>query len=104
MSDDLDGLMADLAEAQTSGRNAIERHAEFRQVFLGSDMGKRVLYDILAAGHVWQSSVVRAVEKGIDPYLTHVREGERALAITILKWIHKQPTIAPDKQRSQKRE
>ncbi len=95
MNEEMDELMADLASALTSGRTRVEQHADFRQVFLGTDAGKRVLYDILGWAHVWGTSVVKG-----DPYLTHVREGERALAIKILAVLHVQPKARPDKQRS----
>jgi hypothetical protein len=96
---EMDGLMGDLAAVQTSHRGPIEVHAEFRKVFLGSDMGKRVLYDILGWCHVWRSSIV-----AVNPHMTYAYEGQRALALRILKALHVQPTARPDKQRRQAKE
>jgi hypothetical protein len=92
--DELDGLMADLGAAQTSKRKPPERHAEFRQVFLATEVGKRVLHDILSWGHIWQTSIVS------DPHMTYKKEGERNLALRILTTLHKQPSIGSDMQRA----
>lgn len=83
--EELQEFVADLTSADVSGRNAMDRYKEFRQVFLGSDAGKRVLYDILALAHVWKSSV------RLNPYATYAAEGERRLAIKILGIIHREP-------------
>lgn len=86
MSDDLDELMETLGAAQVSGRNAMDRYREFRQVFLGSDAGKRVFHDILAMAHVWKSSIQR------DSHQTYAVEGERRLALKIIATVHIEPT------------
>lgn len=81
--------MAQLGAAQSSERTAQDRYREFRQLFLGSDVGKRVLHDILAMGHVWRSSVSR------DPYMTYANEGERRLALQIMATVHVEPKPKP---------
>ena len=93
--DELDALMAELGVVQTSARNDLDRYREFRDVFLGTDVGKRVLHDILSWGHVWASSVVRE-----NSHMTFVYEGERKLALKVLTAIHMEPRLQPREQRS----
>lgn len=86
MSEEFDRTLEDLAAAQGDQRNPLDRYREFRQVFLGSEAGKRVLYDILAAGRIYRPTTVRG-----DPYATHTNEGRRELALDILTIIHREP-------------
>lgn len=91
--DELDALMAELAAARTAGRTSLDRYREFRKVFLDTDEGKRVLYDILALGHLLKPSAVRG-----DPYETYRREGERNIALQITAIVHVEPRERPERQ------
>ena len=95
MTDELDALMVELATAQTGGRPALDRYREFREVFLSTDVGKRVLHDLLSWGHIWRSSIVRD-----SAYMTFVKEGERNLALKLLTAIYIEPHVQPQKQRT----
>lgn len=97
MTDDLDGLMSELASAQIAGRTPMDRYREFRLVFLGTDAGRRVLHDILDWGHVWMPTAVPG-----DPYETYRREGERNMALKIIVTTHREPRDQPQQQVSTK--
>lgn len=58
---------------------------DYRQTF-GSPHGKRVLYDILNAGHVLNTTHVAG-----DPYTSAIKEGERRMACRILKSLNVKP-------------
>lgn len=69
-----------------------DRYRDFRQVFLGSDQGMRVLYEIIGWGNQFQSSA----EKGShDPYKTAFHEGQRSLAIKIIFTLGNEPKARP---------
>ena len=99
--EDFDLLMQDLASAQGAGqRNPMDRYREFRQVFLGSDAGKRVLHDILSRGRIYRPSTHPG-----DPYKTHTNEGKRELALEILMILHREPAAErPQAGRSKPKE
>ena len=92
--------MNELGASQVSGRTALDRYRDFRQVFFETDTGKRVLNDILAWGHIWKSSIVRDKNLVADPYMTFKNEGERNLALLILTILHREPKLQPDKQQT----
>ena len=93
MADDLDDLMAELGASQVAGRTPLDRYREFRQVFLGTDAGKRVMHDILTWGHVWKSTAVKG-----DPHETYLREGERNMALKLITTIQIEPRTQPTEQ------
>ena len=74
-------------------RTKLDKYRDFRTVFLGSDEGRRVLYDILTFGHIYRSSAVRG-----DPHETYRREGERNIALKVLTTIHEEPKEQPTRQ------
>jgi hypothetical protein len=74
-----------------------DQYHDFRQLFMGTDQGKRVLRQILEWGHLLRPSVARVP---IDPYLTHMHEGERNIALKLLSTVHNEP---PEPQAKQKR-
>ena len=81
------------AEISHTGYRDEDRYREFRRVFLGSDEGRRVLYEILSWGHMFQSSVSRT---DIDPNRVMFLEGERNLALKLLATLNAEPTARPD--------
>ena len=99
MSDDIDDFLAEIAGAQTDRRDPRDRFREFRAVFLATDEGRRVLYDILTWCHRYQSPVSRNPETGeAHVYNTFIKLGEHSVGHKILAAIHKQPR--PDRPTS----
>lgn len=72
----------------------MDRYRDMRQVFLGSDQGKRVLREILAMGHMFQTSF------STDSGTTAFKEGERNMALRVLTAITKEPKERPDRANS----
>lgn len=66
-----------------------DRFRDFRTVFMGSDEGKRVLREILRWTH--QSRPSFAVAGPIDPYRTHIHEGERNIGLRLIDTLTRQP-------------
>ena len=93
-TDDLEDFLVELSTAQTAGRTAMDRYRDFREVFLGSDAGRRVLHDILAMGKVFMTSF----RKG-DPHLLFAQEGRRSMAVQILKTVREEPQERPTRGR-----
>ena len=67
----------------------MDRYRDFRQIFLGSDQGKRVLHEILGWGHMFRSPI--PIAGIIDPTRLGVNEGERRMAIQIFHTINHEP-------------
>lgn len=75
---------------------AVDRYRDFREVFLGSDRGRRVLSEIINKFcHRNASSVALA---GADPYKTQFAEGERNVAIKIMLTLQNEPQEMPTRQ------
>ena len=75
----------------------LDRYRDFRSVF-GSEQGKRVLHEILAWGHINQSS---AQVGHFDPYKTMFHDGQRSMGIKIMMTMNVEPqTEQPDKANS----
>lgn len=85
-------LLADSAGYPDGHEGAVARYQDFRAVFLGSDQGKRVLREILG-----QCAVFKATPPAgrVDPYLTHVRDGRRGAALSIMGVIYNEPKPQP---------
>jgi hypothetical protein len=65
---------------------ALERARDFRAAFLGSEAGRRVLWQILE----WCRMYRTVAAKG-DPYETYRRDGERAVGLRILAVLSREP-------------
>lgn len=91
--DDLSALLADLSAQAVRGRDDKTRREEFRALFMGTEVGRRVLSDILAMGHLYQSSMMP------DPHATAFKEGERNLALRILDCANRQIETPADRQK-----
>lgn len=78
------------------GRYApMDRYRDFRQVFLATEQGRRVLWEILDMGHM---TAVPCVLAGFDTNRTNFFGGRQALAIDIFKAVHIEPTEPPKRQ------
>lgn len=85
-------MLANLPSSQ--GYLPKDRFLDFRRVFTGSDEGKRVFVEILSWGHMLRPSVLASP---IDPYLTHMRDGERNIALRLLATVNNEPKEPPKK-------
>ncbi len=84
---DPDAFMAALARSRIGANyTAFDRYRDFSTVFLDSDAGKRVLYQIFEWTHLYRSSYVPG-----DADATHVREGERAAGLKIFATLNGEP-------------
>lgn len=72
-----------------------DRFHDFRQLFMGSDQGKRVFKEILSWGHIFQSSVTG---NPVDSNRVLVREGERNISLKLMAAVNLEPPIQPEKQ------
>ncbi len=98
--DDIDpeAFFADLAKAYNGpSYTDVDRYRDFRQLFLGSEQGKRVLWQMLGWGHVFRSSAAMA---GHDTNRTLFHEGERNLALRLFNTIHVEPKERPTRANS----
>ena len=93
-------LAGELAKAYT-GKNytPLDRFKDFRQLFLGSEQGRRVLWQILAWGHMFASSTALAQH---DSNKTFTLEGERNIALRIFAAIHQEPKPLPTRANTRK--
>ena len=98
MSDELDELeemLNQLALQRNSGRTDLDRYRDFRELFRGSELGKRVLHDILYWGHLHQSTAVIG-----DSHEAYKRDGERKMALKIWFRSISEPSVKPQKQQT----
>jgi len=96
MSDE--DLLSALASLPSGVYTPQDRYQDFRQLFT-TDQGKRVLREILGWGHLLSPSVHGSP---IDPYLTHIREGEANIARRLLVTVMREPQ-QPQQQQTRKR-
>ena len=91
-SEDVREIFDTLINMPVHGGNAytlLDRYRDFRQVF-STEPGRRVLYELLAWCHMVKTSVPPG--PNIDPYRTHVAEGERNIGIKLLGVLQKEPS------------
>lgn len=91
---DPEALFADLARARGGARwTDDDRRRDFRRVFLGSEAGRRVLYELFAWSHMFASTFVPG-----DAYATHWREGGRDIGLRLLTVLDGVPVsgLAPE--------
>ena len=86
---DPEAFLSQLAETHP-GKNysKMDRYRDFRRLFLDTDMGRRVLYEILAWGNMFRPSAPRA---NFDPYQTMFHDGERNIALQIMTTMNAEP-------------
>lgn len=83
MNDEINDLLGSLKSAQQLARTTQDKAREFRLVFLGTEAGKRVFYDILDWARI--SDVLAAPG---DPHETYRRIGMRDLGLLIIATVH----------------
>ena len=72
----------------------LERHQEFRELFLGSEIGRRVFNEILGMGYM-ANDTTKFNTNGVDPNATLISTGERKLALSIHKLVMVEPPAPP---------
>ena len=79
MAEELEAILQQLSERVTtdSRRTKVDRYREFRQLFLGSELGQRVLLDILVMGRIG------ALPIRDDTHKTYLELGHSKLALEI---------------------
>lgn len=95
--EDFLGVLASLPSPE--GYSQKERYADFRKVFMGSPEGQRCFREILSWGHLLRPAVHG---HPIDPYLTHVRDGEANIARKLLVTVTVEPPEPQTKTRGKK--
>jgi len=95
-SPDPERFLAELARAHPGkSRYAdLDRYRDFRALFLETDRGKRVLYELLSWGHVFRASAPMAQ---FDPHKTLFHDGERSVALKIMATLNAEPHDRPAK-------
>ena len=76
----------------------MDRYKDYRGLFLGSELGKRVLADILDRGGMFRPPVANSGQ--IDPLRAMVRVGEQNLA----RWIVNSMNAEPGEERPERAE
>ena len=101
MSEDFDEILADLTRTRKSKRPQMEIYSDFRQLFLGSDLGRRVLREILLEGHMVDGPAVAPTQAhDFSPNKTFHRLGAHYLALKILRFVYYEASQGPEKQAS----
>lgn len=89
---DLDAFFAELQQAHPGKYGKMDRYRDFRRVFLDTEQGKRVLYEILLWCHITRPSAPRAK---FNPYETMFLDGERSIGIDIMTTMNAEPKARP---------
>ncbi len=72
----------------------LDRYRDFRALFLETERGRRVLYELLSWGHVFRASAPMAQ---FDPHKTLFHDGERSIALKIMATMNAEPMERPAK-------
>jgi len=89
---DPEAFLDDLRKAQSGRYTRMERYKDFRAVFMGSDAGKRVLWQILRWGKMFGT-----VAQPNNPHMTYFRDGERNIGLRIMHTMNAEPAEQPTK-------
>lgn len=91
---DPEAFLAELARSHPGKayHNSIDRYRDFRRVFLETEQGRRVLYELLSWGHMYRSPARIA---NFDPYETMFHDGESHIAKMIISTMHAEPATRP---------
>lgn len=92
---DPEGLLRRLVAASEGPYTEMDRYREFRALFLETEQGLRVLHQILAWAHIWNTSMAPTAHE------VTFSEGERNLGLKIMAAVEVEPAAKP--QRATKR-
>jgi hypothetical protein len=100
MSDLFEELLNSLSELPLNkDYSSKDRYDDFRQVFMGTEQGKRVYRELLSWGKLFSPSMHGSP---IDPYHMAVVEGHRNFATKLMAAVNIDPPIKETKARSRK--
>ena len=88
-------LLSTLAALPNQPYSPQDRYQDFRQLFTGTEQGKRVYREILAWAHTFRSSLPTPV----DPYLLAFKEGERNMGLKLMAAVNIEPKEKPKQQK-----
>lgn len=96
---DPEAFLAELAVSHPGKgyRNSMDRYRDFRRVFLDSEQGRRVLYELLSWGHMYRSP---AKMSNFVTNETFFHEGESHFAKMIMSTMHAEPKARPESTKS----
>ena len=90
---DPEAFLAELAASHPGkAYKPMDRYRDFRRLFLDSEQGRRVLYEILRWGNMFRPSAPMA---NFDPHETMFHDGERNVALRIMSTMHAEPRERP---------
>ena len=90
---DPEAFLAELAASHPGKSYAkMDKHREFRRLFLDSEPGRRVLYEIMALCGMYKSAAPRA---GFNPYQTMFFNGQQDIAFNLLAIMNVEPRERP---------
>lgn len=75
-----------------SQKNSMDRYRDFRRVFLDSEQGRRVLYELLSWGHTFRSP---AKISNFQTNETFFHDGEAHFAKMIISTMNAEPKARP---------
>jgi hypothetical protein len=86
---DPEAFLAALAASHPGkGYSKVDRYREFRRVFLDSEEGKRVLYEIFSFCGMFRSAAPAA---NFDPHQTMFLNGQQDIAFLLLATMNAEP-------------
>lgn len=86
-----------LGRASRSNYTNEDRYRDFRQLFLSTEQGKRVLHELMSWGRVFKPTIPRPNEK---EYMIWVNEGMRNFALKLMAALNAEPIDSPKKTSS----
>lgn len=90
---DPEAFFSELSKSYTGPEyTEMDRYRDFRELFLGSDRGKRVLWQLMGFGHMFRSTAALAAH---DTNRAFFHEGERNVALRIFNTVHVEPKAKP---------
>jgi hypothetical protein len=95
--DDIQEFIGSLAEG-FYGRGEytkMDRYRDFRRLFLGTEEGKRVLYELMGWGKLYGAIPANREQQDRDIF---VMLGERNLVLQLLRTINLEPKMNPPKK------
>jgi len=85
-------LIEFMALMPNSKYNPKDRYHDFHALFLGSELGKRVLSEILSWGKLFNPSMASGQ---LDQIAMNIRDGERNIVLRLLLAVNKEPNEKP---------
>ena len=93
---DPERFLAELSHAHpgTANYSHADRYADFRALFLETERGRRVLFEIMSWGHMFRASADIA---NFETNRTMFADGERNMALRIMTTMNAEPMAMPTK-------